>query len=177
MERIKKKIFKLGQTELAKEFEDFKIRDFNYNKYLSQHKLTLNEKYLLFSERYGFGQFNKNVVFKSIDVLSFSFDKHFGEINFIYGWGTGDSSLQEIRETFLEQIPEKYFVFAEGNPGDQICINIEDQKIYYWYHESNENDELNLVANSFEEFITNLSIRKEEEIDDDIEEEWFADDF
>lgn len=93
-------------------------------------------------------------------------------------WGSGENSLPNIRETFLEQIPDQYFVFAEGNAGDQICIHLENHQIYYWHHESPEGADLFLTANSFENFIKSLEINKSDVADDsDLEEEWFADDF
>lgn len=177
MEIIKKKIFNLKGTELTEEFELLKKNDFNFSTYLSENNLSLPEDFLFFAEQYGFNQFNENVIFESIDDLPFSIDLNHGEINFIYGWGKEEYSLQEIRDTFIDQIPKKYFVFAEGNPGDQLCINMDNQKIYYWHHESFENQELYLVADSFNEFISQLSIRDENDTEEDIEEEWFSDDF
>lgn len=178
MKIIKKKILDLGGTELTEDFESVLINNFNFSNYLSENDLNLPKNVLFFIEKYGFNQFNENVIFKSIDNLSFSIDLKHGEINFIYGWGKEEYSLQEIRNTFIDQIPEKYFVFAEGNPGDQLCINMDNQKIYYWFHESPENQELYLISESFEEFINELSINETSINDDnDIEEEWFSDDF
>ncbi len=177
MEKINKKIQELGGTELTNEFKNAKINNFDPTNYLKTNKLTFNWEFISFLENYGYHQFNKDVIFESIDDLPFSFDKNNGEVNFIYGWGNNEDSLQEIRETFLEQIPEKYFVFAEGNLGDQLCINVENQQIYYWHHESYDKEGIYLIAKSFEEFIKGLSIRESKEIDCDIEDEWFADDF
>lgn len=176
MDAIKKRIEELGKTELTEVFESQKDFNFNVKEYLILEKLNLPDTYISFSIEYGFHQFNEDVVYKSIDKLPITGEDNLCPVDFIYGWGSGSNSLKEIRETFIEQIPPKYFVFAEGNAGDQLCINTENQKNYYWHHESSEN-EIYFVSENFISFIESLRINEILEMDDDLEEEWFANDF
>ncbi|MDQ3713368.1 MAG: hypothetical protein M3388_14270 [Acidobacteriota bacterium] len=65
-----------------------------------------------------------------------------------------------------------------GRTLDQICIHLENNKIYYWHPDSPVEAELFLVANSFKNFMKSLEINNSDLTDDsDLEEEWFADDF
>ena len=177
MEQIRKIIFKLGQTELTKALKKKKDNNFDYKKYIISNNLKLSDEYIYLSKEYGYNQFNEDIVFKSLDKLPITGDDNLCPIGIIYGWGKGENSLQKNRKIFLDQIPENYFVFAEGLPGDQLCINQIDQKIYYWYHESLENEGLYLVANSLLDFFKSLHLNPNSEIEDDLEEEWFSDDF
>jgi len=176
MDMIKKRIKELGKTELTEVFESQKDFNFNVKDYLILEKLNLPDIYISFSTEYGFHQFNEDVVFKSIDKLPITEEDNLCPVDFIYGWGSGSNSLNEIRKTFIEQIPPEYFVFAEGNAGDQLCINIENEKVYYWHHDSSKN-EIYFVSDNSPSFIESLRINEISELDDDIEEEWFADDF
>lgn len=178
MNSIDDKIKELGGMELTGSFVKEKENNFDIEKYSSENDLKLPDDYQDFSQKYGFHQFNNDVVFKSIEKLPITSDDNLYPVDFIYGWGSGENGLPEIRETFLEQIPNQYFVFAEGNAGDQICIHLENHKIYYWHHQSPEGADLLLVANSFENFIKSLEINNSDVTkDSDLEEEWFADDF
>lgn len=169
---IENEIEQLGGIEISSTFVSKKDNVFDVNKYLKNNNLHLPEEYLGFSLKYGFGQFNKDVVFASISKIPISYDDGTVPITFIYGWGLGSESLQETRTALLEQINSDYFVFAEGNPGDYLLINTNDNKIYYYSHDS-----LFLVANSFSSFIETLKINDNSEPEDDIQEEWFSDDF
>lgn len=178
MSVIDDKIKELGGAELTEAFVKEKEGNFDVEKYLSENDLNLPDDYQDFSQKYGFHQFNNDVVFKSLEKLPVTSDDNLCPVDFIYGWGSGENGLPDIRETFLEQIPGQYFVFSEGNAGDQICIQLENHKIYYWHHESPEGADLFLVANSFEDFIKSLEVNESGAADDsDLEEEWFADDF
>lgn len=177
MDYIKKKIFRLGGTELTSTYLDKKDENFNLDFYLKKEKLILPSDYIFFSRTYGFNQFNRDVVFKSIEKLPITDETNLCPIDFIYGWGDGINSLQETRISMLDQIDEKYFVFAEGAAGDQICYNTEDSKIYYFYHEAHEGNGIFLVAHSFSDFIKSLQINIDNEAAEDLEEEWFSDDF
>lgn len=177
MKDIDQKILDLGGTEVTNAFLSAKNRQFDIQRYLISQGLELPKEYIYFSEKYGFGQFNEDIVFRSIDKLPITSEQNLCPVDFIYGWGFGPNSLQSIRETFLDQIDKDYFVFSEGNAGDQLCINQNDRRIYYWHHESLQGEGFYLVANSFLDFIQSLEKNNEIDSDNDLEEEWFSDDF
>ena len=177
MDIIEKKIEQLGGVEITKVFAPKKDSNFSIENFQTENKILLPEKYIFFSNKYGFGQFNEDIIFDSISKIPSSYDDGTCPISFIYGWGKGTESLQKVRKTFLEQLPANYFVFAESNPGDQLLINTLDNKVYYWAHEEPEKRCIFLVSNNFEDFINSLKINLNKNDDDDLEEESFSDDF
>lgn len=177
MEKIEKKISELGGLELTKHFEIKKDDKFPVKEYLVENKLNLPEEYLEFTQKYGFNQFNNDVVFQSVNSIPSAYEDGTCPISFFYGWGKGSESLPKIRETYLEQIQPEYFVFAEGIAGDQLLINTINCKIYYWAHEASVNNSLFLVSDSFTDFIINLKINDNKNLDDGIVSSSYADDF
>lgn len=177
MKLIEKKIKKLGGIEFMRPLARKYNSNIDISNYLKSNNLNLETEWIEFLIKYGFGQFNDDIVFKSIDKIPVSYNDGTTPITFIYGWGFGSESLQETRDGLADQISSNYFVFAEGNPGDYLLINTVDGKIYYYSHEGEVNYSIFLVANTFEDFIESLSINKNSSAEDDLEEEWFSDDF
>lgn len=175
--KIDKKIEKLGGIEISNSFILKKDNSFDVNSYLTQNNLQLPKEYIDFSFKYGFGQFNEEVVFTSISKIPISYDDGTIPLTFIYGWGRGVESLQETRIALLEQISSDYFVFAEGSPGDYLLISSTNNKIYYFSHDGPINNSLFLIADCFILFIETLKIDENQDTEDDIIEEWFSDDF
>lgn len=171
---MEQKIKALGGIEITKK----SLHHNEIEKYLSLEKLELPKSYIEFSLKYGFGYFNNDIVCTSINNIPIAYKNKTFPVGFIYGWGTEDDSLQDIRDTLIDQIPKQYFVFAEATSGDYLMINTINNKIYYYYHEGEIDNSIFLVANSFEDFINNLQVNPTTNSEDnDIEEEWFSDDF
>ncbi|MFK6999565.1 SMI1/KNR4 family protein [Flavobacterium oreochromis] len=169
-----KKIEEVGGIEITSSFSSKKEKNFDVVNYLALNNLKLPSNDIDFSLKYAFGQFNEDVVFNSISKIPVGcYDDGTIPVTFIYGWGSEGESLQETRDALLDQVNEKYFVFAEGNLGDYVLIDTIDGKIYYYFHEGTENKSIFLVANNFDEFIENLQINKNEKTEDDIEKESF----
>lgn len=177
MKKIENKLSELGGLELTASFFIKKDTSFSVEAYLTAHNLNLPVIYIAFTKNYGFNQFNNNVVFESMHPIPSAYEDGTCSIGIFYGWGKGTESLPQIRKTYLEQVQPEYFVFAEGNPGDQLLINTINYKIYYWAHEESVNNCLFFVADSFEDFIIGLKINGNKNANDDLEEEWFSDDF
>lgn len=83
MKAIEDKIKELGRTKLTDSFVKEKENNFDIEKYLSKNLLDLPDIYKEFSEKYGFHQFNKDVVFKSIEKLPITSDDNLCPVNFI----------------------------------------------------------------------------------------------
>ncbi len=60
----------------------------------------------------------------------------------------------EIAQTLLEK---KYLPIAENSFGDCFCINLEDEKIYFSYH---DREQIILIAESFAEFFSKIKSKK-----------------
>ncbi|MEK6511153.1 SMI1/KNR4 family protein [Myroides odoratimimus] len=178
---LENKIKKLGGVEIIPTFEPLKDNSFDINRYLENNKLKLSEDYITFSILCGYSEFINDIVVKSVERISVGYEDGTIRVSFIYGWGKGEESLQNTRESLLDQIGRKYFVFAEGNPGDYFLINMLKGDIYYYSHDSLPINSLYLVAHNFEDFIDRLQINvnvTDDDDDDDYDsEEWFADDF
>lgn len=181
---IDEKIKALGGLEIVSTFETLKNNNFNVDKYINKNDLRLAKEYIDFSIEYGYSLFVNDIVVNGIEKVPVGYDDGTVSVSFIYGWGKGEESIQSTRESLLDQISPQYFVFAEGNPGDYLVINMLKGDVYYYSHDSLSNDGLTLVAHSFEDFIdrlqinTNITIYGEDDLEeDDLEDEWFADDF
>ena len=60
----------------------------------------------------------------------------------------------EIAQNLLEK---KYLPIAENSFGDCFCINLEDEKIYFSYH---DREQIILIAESFAEFVSKIKSKK-----------------
>ena len=60
----------------------------------------------------------------------------------------------EISQNLLEK---KYLPIAENSFGDYFCINLEDGKIYFSYH---DREQIILIAESFADFVSKITSKK-----------------
>lgn len=60
----------------------------------------------------------------------------------------------EIAQNLLEK---KYLPIAENSFGDCFCINLEDEKMYFSYH---DREQIILIAESFAEFVSKINSKK-----------------
>lgn len=156
-----------------------KENNYDIQNYENKNEIKFPESYKWFSEKYGFHNFKKDILFYSLQKLPVSND-NYCSLGSFFGWGKGEFSLASVNNEY-KQIPSGLFIIAEGAAGDFITLGIDKAKkgkIYYWHHESPENKDTYLIADTFEEFISGL---KEETItdkkDSGIESEWLDDDF
>lgn len=96
-----------------------------------------------------------------------------------YGLANDHSSIQKAIDTYSDRFPRNIIPIASSAGGNEICIDIDNEKILFWDHElSHPDKDFFLIANSFEEFILSLvdePIEAEEddgilyiELDDDL---------
>ena len=85
--------------------------------------------------------------------------------------GVHNEKYYQLKDDFIDfkieqyRMPYSIFPIANDSGGNQICMDAEDEKIYFWDHE-NEVDysiyddavrtNLHFVANSLKEFLNNL---------------------
>lgn len=89
-----------------------------------------------------------------------------------YGLANDHSNLQEAIDTYSDRFPKNIIPIASSSGGNEICMDIDNEKILFWDHElSHPDKDFFLIANSFEEFILSLvdePIEADEEDDDGI---------
>ncbi|WP_426982557.1 SMI1/KNR4 family protein [Bacillus cabrialesii] len=85
-----------------------------------------------------------------------------------YGLANDHNSLQKAIDTYSDRFPRNIIPIASSAGGNEICIDIDDEKILFWDHESSHPEkDFFLIANSFEEFILSL-IDEPIETDDNV---------
>lgn len=74
-----------------------------------------------------------------------------------YGLANDHNSLQKAIDTYSDRFPRNIIPIASSAGGNEICMDIDNEKILFWDHElSHPNKDFFLIANSFEEFILSL---------------------
>lgn len=74
-----------------------------------------------------------------------------------YGLTNNHNSLQKAIDTYSDRFPRNVIPIASSAGGNEICMDIDNEKILFWDHELSHPDKgFFLIANSFEEFILSL---------------------
>ncbi|MDZ5723133.1 SMI1/KNR4 family protein, partial [Bacillus sp. SXabc123] len=74
-----------------------------------------------------------------------------------YGLANDHSSIQKAIDTYSDRFPRNIIPIASSAGGNEICMDIDNEKILFWDHElSHPDKDFFLIANSFEEFILSL---------------------
>ncbi|MBY0595220.1 SMI1/KNR4 family protein [Bacillus bingmayongensis] len=74
------------------------------------------------------------------------------ELDSIFGLGDDANSFAKNIEFYHETLPAIIFPIADLPGGDLVCMDKESNKIYFWFHEM-EDENIFLVAENFQEFI------------------------
>ncbi|MCS4225903.1 SMI1/KNR4 family protein [Sphingobacterium sp. BIGb0165] len=124
---------------------------------------NIEEVLLEFLFDYGFSFFKNDVELTDLIQLPRIIGKRdlSVPVGMIFGFGESKNSVSSIIKQYHKEdfIQEDFFPICEGIAGDIIFYSLERTtlgKIFYWYHEGNVGDDVYLLANSFEEFISNL---------------------
>ncbi len=82
----------------------------------------------------------------------------YNSLDFLYGLTDDDNGVLAKNRTYgREQIPDTYITVGESSGGDQLCIEKNSGKVYYWHHEALSEDKMfYLVASSFDDFLSRL---------------------
>lgn len=71
-----------------------------------------------------------------------------------------DHSLENILEKLEHVLPKDFFPIAKDEGGNHICISLKQEtygEIYIWYHDMDENKELEFLARDFNSLMNNLT--------------------
>ena len=74
-------------------------------------------------------------------------------------------SIHALLNSHSDLVAQNLFPISDGELGDLICIALDAEnygKIFYWYHERNDGDNLVQLGESLEHFIMKLEIEKED---------------
>ncbi|GAA0731128.1 hypothetical protein GCM10009430_42970 [Aquimarina litoralis] len=88
---------------------------------------------------------------------------YFGDtrLSYFYPIKYGDSgTLEETLNVISDVLPDGFFPFAYDGGGNQICIALDEKnygKIFIWYHDMDDDEDIELLANSFKEFMNGLT--------------------
>ncbi|WP_449601286.1 SMI1/KNR4 family protein [Paenibacillus sp. Marseille-Q9583] len=85
-------------------------------------------------------------------------------VNVFYGLKISKSydELLNAYESLEGSIPEGFLSIGDDSGGNQICLGISGEyygKLYFWFHDIEDNDEVDnmvFLSNEFDEFINNL---------------------
>lgn len=143
-------------------------KDYDINSFLDTVKELMGrlpEKGLLhFISEYGFSYFKTEMIVEPIQKQR---NTDYFIVGPILGFGKTTVSVEKNIKMYYsqDQIEIKFFPICEGASGDLIIYSLEDQsfgKVYYWSHDSALGNDTFLIAESFDEFINKIEIKKEE---------------
>ena len=130
----------------------------------SKYGITLENDFKDFIKEVGFNGFVEWVCTSTIEQIPAYIDK-ICDYHTIYGFGEGKRSIDYLMDLTDQLIDSsKYIPFADGASGDYLCVSILPEskgKIFYMHHESDEEDDLFLVANSIRELLDNSYVLRE----------------
>jgi len=116
------------------------------------------QNYLDFANKYGSFTFKKSIVVKAVDSIPVANNNEVAVEDF-YDY----ESSNFLCDNYKGQLKAGIRPIFTSEPGDLICINESNARIYYWYHEGKIDNDLFLIADSFEEFMMKLRVDDEDE--------------
>lgn len=173
MDWITKKIEILGGNTAPENMNHKKGK-----KYFLDKKIYLSNDFIDFIEILGHSKFNKWIQTKTLEQIPI-YRELVCDYHSIYGFDCDYNCIPDLIDLTDQLIDsEKYIPFAEGASGDYLCYQIDGERIYYMHHESAEDEDLYLVADSIKEFLKNSFILDEQINDvDDFKIGEFDDDY
>lgn len=123
-----------------------------------------------FVSKFGNSRFINDVYAKN-DIKSGFLQSGEIEIGTIFGWGDSNKGVSSIINQYFspDQITARFFPLCEGYPGDIIYSSLEEGsfgKIYYWYHESDNEEDDYFLADTLNDFIDKFFIKVEDDSDE-----------
>lgn len=143
-------------------------RNYDINSFLDKVKDLMgglpDKDVLDFISKYGFAYFNVDMIVIPIDRQDHM--KYF-IVGPILGFGNTPISVEKNIKMFYseDQIRMKFFPICEGASGDLIIYSLEPRsfgKVFYWSHDSAIGSDIFLIAESFNDFINRIEVKKEE---------------
>ena len=168
----------LQKTESFNSHSNYSIREFE-----EKEDIEINQEIIDFIDEFGFSMpSNDGLRFISLEDIPVNGEnKKKCELGIFYGWGKDSNSIEYNREAFSDYISKEYLIIGEASPGDQICISLKDKnygKIYYWMHDpAKDEKDFYLISENINDFMKSFFIIETNDLNDDMIDEWFSDEF
>ncbi|MGD2351965.1 SMI1/KNR4 family protein [Bacillus subtilis] len=94
-----------------------------------------------------------------------------------YGLGGNERDIRNVLSTYSDRFPRHIISIAASAGGNEICLDLNNGNVLFWDHESSNDKEFYLVANSFEDFILSFEDEVIEDSDSSPEIEILNNDF
>lgn len=133
----------------------------------------LPTSYIAIQRHYGTFTFAKTVRAMCIESRQgFADEQGQGHIQMGYFYGLEDqpNSVFAFSDSNIPDFPDAFLPIFDGYPGDFVLLSLNKDtfgKIYYFYHEAYEGEELFLVSASLDELIMGLQVVEDEVVDND----------
>ena len=164
-DKLKTKIQEIGGVEQNQFISEIDISPKSFSDFCKDNSIKVSEEFIELINALGFCDFKELIKCKTVESIPVSSEENTCSIGTIYGNGTGNYSIQNLMTQLKEQISEEYIPFAEGASGDYLCVGIAEynyDEIYYWHHESPEEEDMYLIAIDLSSFIEGLQIKETE---------------
>lgn len=129
-----------------------------------KYNLKLLNEYIYFLQFYGNNYIKDNYCFKPPISSSYIAKQDNYELDGIFGLYKNSNNLEKEIEFYKDILPSNLFPIADLPGGDLVCMDKEERKIYFWFHDM-QGENLYLVANDFEQFIINFVINEVKKLD------------
>ena len=131
-------------------------------------RLSLPEKLIWIMKKYRAAiSFESGAVFKPEHFSGREGKNGYMSIGLLYGIRRENSTgIIEVNASLERHdfFPSGIIAIGDSIGGDQICISLDTQEIYYWKHDvgSDRRESLSVIANSFDDFLERLEVEKSE---------------
>lgn len=130
-----------------------------------KYNIILSVEYKEFLNEYGGGFLEDDFLYKPIERSPMTSEDGYALVDYFYG-----EEIEKKIEMYYERFGNRIIPIASAPGGNLICIGIGEEfrgKIFYWYHENEEEDDVNdlrstlfLVAESFHDFVMSFEYHK-----------------
>jgi hypothetical protein len=138
--------------------------------------LTEQSDYVKLLDAIGGSYFNNDVSCTGLEHVPGATPKGVKDIGIFIGFIEGAFGISEIQELVEDNMPEGYLPFILEVTGDYWVYELSLGKIYFWHHESPEDEDLYFVADNLTVFFEKLIIKDADQSGNKITDFWIADD-
>ncbi|WP_088810496.1 MULTISPECIES: SMI1/KNR4 family protein [Listeria] len=133
-----------------------------------KYSLVFPTDYAFYLQYYGNDYIKDNYLFTLSDSLEKILNQNSFELDSIFGIDDDLNNLEKKILFYQDIIPSNLFPIADLPGGNLVCMDKENQQIYFWIHD--EVEDTYLVARNFSEFIMQFQFEQKEQVNlDDIE--------
>lgn len=127
-----------------------------------KYTLGFPNDYVFYLQYYGNDYIKDNYLFNPQESLEKSLNQNSFELDSIFGLYDDENNLEKKILFYQDVIPSNLFPIADLPDGDLVCMNKENNQIYFWIHD--EVEDTYLVAQSFSDFMMQFQFKQRERI-------------